>query len=146
MLTLYLTANKTIGSALIRAFTWSKWSHVVIEDGDHIIEANWLKGVQRIPRHEALKKVSRMARIDVGCNNPEAILARIRSQIGKSYDFMSLLGFLFHKDWQRTDKWNCSELPAWAMAIEGEPVFRLEDASRIAPGHWWLIAPERLAF
>ena len=40
MRALLCTTDK-IGSRIIRAVTWSRWSHAAIIDGDEIIEAVW---------------------------------------------------------------------------------------------------------
>ena len=40
MRVLLCTTDK-IGSRIIRAVTWSRWSHAAIIDGDEIIEAVW---------------------------------------------------------------------------------------------------------
>lgn len=141
MVTIYLTAGKSIGSFLIRFFTWSKWSHAFIKDGDHVIEAKAFTGVQRVPLDEALKHATRVATIEVASNNPEQILDAVRSQVGKGYDYMGVFGFLFRRNWQRTDKWLCSELLAWGFNQAQEPIFRGEDVARVSPAHWWLLSP-----
>ena len=33
--------SKLPGAAIIRAVTWSDWSHVAIIDGEEVIEATW---------------------------------------------------------------------------------------------------------
>jgi uncharacterized protein YycO len=144
MITLYLTASRTFGGYAIQLFTWSKWSHIAIEDGDHLIEAHWRYGVRRVPKEEGLKKVSRMAVIKVETKNDEAVLKACRSQVGKPYDYSAILSFLIRRDWQEDDAWQCAELIAWAFAMAGEPIFRPDSVSRITPAHWWLVAPNRL--
>jgi uncharacterized protein YycO len=145
MVTIYLSASNTVGSYLIRFFTWSRWSHVFIADGDDAIEAHWRHGVRRKPLKSLLEDVSRYAKVEVSTGADEAVLEAVRAQIGKPYDYSAILGFLFRRDWQKETAWECAELVAFGFDRAGKPVFRSEDMSRITPGDWWNIHPVRLA-
>lgn len=145
MLTLYLTASRTVGSFLIRAFTWSKWSHVFIQDGDNAIEAHWMHGVRSVPLEEALRPAKRMAKVQVAVKDEQAVLEAIRAQIGKPYDYLAIVGFLFrNRKWNEDDAWECAELIAHGFDKAGEPLFRSDSVPRIVPEHFWLLAPGRL--
>lgn len=128
------------GSVGIRVVTWSQWSHVEILDGDELIGANMFRGVSITPLRERLEVSSLVAVVDFPCADPAAVIAAARSQLGKGYDFLGLLGILTRqRNWQNTEDWFCSELVAWAFAEAGCPLFRVELGSRIVPQHLWML-------
>lgn len=133
-------ASSKIGSVLIRAVTWSSFSHVAIVDGDEVIEAVWPK-VRVAPLADVIAKHSRYCVVDIPCQDPGAVIAAARSQIGKPYDLTALFGLLMHRDWQEADQWFCSELVAWSFSQGGSPLFRAEVMHRITPQHLWMLAP-----
>ena len=73
-------------------------------------------------------------------NAADAAIAAARSQIGKPYDWTGLFGFLSGRDWQKVNRWFCSELATWAIAQGGTRLFRLEAQSRVTPGDLWMIS------
>lgn len=131
--------SKLPGATLIRAVTWSDWSHVALIDGEEAIEATW-PAVRVSPLADVLAKHSANCIVDIPCDNPAAVLAALRSQIGKPYDLTALFGLLTHRDWQEPDAWFCSELVAWAFSQGGAPLFRPEALYRVTPQHLWMIA------
>jgi len=133
------TANPFSG--LIRAFTWSSWSHVSIIDGDTVIEAAALHGVRRVPVLDAINRASRGEVVEFQCQDPERIIAAAASQIGKPYDYTALIGLGLRRDWQESDSWFCSELVAWAFQEAGEPIFRADAMHRVTPEHLWMLDP-----
>lgn len=135
-----LCKSPLIGSKLIRALTWSKFSHAAIIDGDEVIEAVWPR-VRVASIEEVLAKHSRCEIIDIPCADECAAIKAARSQIGKPYDWSALFGIIFHRNWQEMDSWFCSELVAWAFAQGGDPLFRQEAMHRITPQHLWMIYP-----
>jgi uncharacterized protein YycO len=140
MKVLFCTSAK-VGAALIRALTWSNWSHVCLIDGDQVIEAVWPK-VRVTPLDEVLAKHSAHAIVRLSCPDPAAAIAAARGQIGKPYDLTALLGLALHRDWQKTDRWFCSELVAWSLTQGGGHLFRQEALPRITPQHLWMLTPE----
>ena len=118
-------------SAVIRACTWSKWSHVALVAGPCAIEAV-TTGVRKVPVLEAMDRAKRAAVVELPCRDPRAVIAAAESQLGKPYDFTAIVGLGLHRDWQEDDRWFCSELVAWAFAEAGTPLFRTE-AWRITP-------------
>lgn len=136
---LFCTSRKPL-AFLIRAVTWSQFSHVAIIDGDEVIEAAWPR-VRRSKLLDVLKThpVYRIAHF----NTPDdvAVLDAARSQIGKPYDATALIGLLFRRDWQESDRWFCSELVAWAFDKAGFPLFRPETLHRVTPQHLWMLHP-----
>lgn len=128
-------------SAVIRACTWSSWSHVALIDGDEVIEATAPAGVRRFPVVQAIDHAKRGKIVDLPCRDPGAVIAAAASQLGKPYDYTAVLGLGLHRDWQEDDAWFCSELVAWAFAQAGEPLFRAEVLRRVTPQHLWMLAP-----
>jgi hypothetical protein len=128
-------------SLLIRTFTWSAWSHVEILDGEELIGADMLNGVCVTKLAHRLEIASHAAIVEFPCEDPAAVIAAARSEIGRGYDFLGLLGLVTHRrNWQSKDNWFCSELVAWAFAAGGSPLFRADLVNRVTPQHLWMIA------
>lgn len=128
------------GAALIRAVTWSDYSHVAIIDGDEAIESVWPR-VRVTPLADVIASHPDHIIVDFPCLSPIAAIKAARSQVGKPYDLTGILGIGLHRDWQETDSWFCSELVAWAFAQGGTPLFRPEAMHRITPQHLWMLSP-----
>lgn len=129
-------------SSLIRAATWSRWSHVaIIEDGDTVIEAAALHGVRRVTFVDAINRAKDAALVELRSADPAAVIAAAASQIGKPYDYTAILGIGLQRDWQEDDAWFCSELIAWAFDAAGQPLFRPDCMRRVTPQHLWMVAP-----
>jgi uncharacterized protein YycO len=135
---LLFCTSKLPVSVAIRVFTWSDWSHVAIIDGDEIIEAVWPK-VRVSKLEEAKNKYKSWVIAEVKTRNDAEIIKAARSQVGKPYDIGAIFGFVARRDWEKTDKWFCSELVAWAFARGNEPLFRPSTFSRVTPQHIWMI-------
>lgn len=131
-------------SMVIRACTWSNWSHVALIDGDDVIEATALAGVRRYPVVLAINHAKRWGIVDLPSRNPQMVIAAAASQIGKPYDYSAILGIGLHRDWQMDDRWFCSELIAWSFAQAGESLVRSEVLRRVTPQHLWMQAPAPL--
>lgn len=141
MQVVFCTSNKP-GSLLIRAITWSRWSHVAIVLGDQVIEAVW-PHVRVRPLADLLKDHPVHVVVDLPCRSETAARDALHSQIGKPYDLSGMFGLALHRDWQEDDRWWCSELVAWAFDQGGSPLFRPEAMHRVTPEHLWMIAPDR---
>jgi len=138
---LLFSANCDPISAVIRAATWSRWSHVSVVDGGSVIEAAPLHGVRRVSLGGVISQSDDWILIALPCANPAAVIAAAASQIGKPYDYTAILGLGLHRDWQEDDSWFCSELVAWGFNSAGQPLFRSECMRRITPQHLWMLAP-----
>lgn len=138
MKVLFCTSNLP-GAALIRAVTWSKWSHValILDDGT-AIEAVYPR-VRRVALSEILATHSKYVIVDIPNVNTDKVLSAALSQVGKPYDITSLLGILIHRQWTDTDSWFCSELVAWAFAKGGNSLFREDNIHRITPQNLWML-------
>lgn len=128
-------------SLAVRAFTWSRWSHVALVDGYCVIEASPRDGVTMTETEGLLMRSREFELVDLPCRDPEAVRHAAASQVGRPYDWSALAGMVLRRDWQEDDAWFCSELIAWAFAQAGEPLFRSESLVRVTPQHLWMLAP-----
>lgn len=128
-------------SLAVRAFTWSRWSHVALIDGYCAIEAQPGEGVVINDTEVVLMRSREFELVELPCRNPEAVRAAAASQVGKPYDWSTIAGIALRRDWQQEDAWFCSELVAWAFAQAGEPLFRAECLRRVTPQHLWMLGP-----
>jgi len=133
-----LCRSNSIGSWLIRALTWSSWSHVVLINGDDAVEAV-LPRVRRSTVADIRAAHSECLVVELPCADPEAAWAAALSQVGQHYDWEALLGFLVHREWASPGKWWCSELVAWSFAQGGSPLFRPEATHRVTPQDLWML-------
>lgn len=127
-------------SWIIKFFSWSKWSHVALVDGDYVIEATAMHGVRRVKIEEALHGTKHEF-ATLPCKDPQAIIDAAMTQLGKPYDFLAILGIGLKRDWQEDDKWVCSELIGWAADKGGNPLFRKDRVNRITQEHLWMLYP-----
>lgn len=113
-------------SIAIKLFTMSRWSHVGIIDGDHVIETKLLTGCTRTPIGEWKKKHSKhhIAEIDCPRGLPDA-LEFARSQVGTKYDWRGIIGLAVRTSGtQKKDDWFCSELVIEASGLLKKQTFR----------------------
>jgi hypothetical protein len=128
-------------SALIRAATWSRWSHVALVDGESVLEAVALHGVRRAPLADAIARAADYAFVDLPARDPAAVIAAAASQLGKPYDYTALVGLALRRDWQALGAWFCSEYAAWSFMAAGQPLLRAEVVRRVTPQHLWMLLP-----
>jgi hypothetical protein len=140
-ISLLFTGARDPLSLAIRAFTWSRWSHVAIIDGYCAIEALPSDGVVMNDTEVVLMRSREFELVELPCRSPEAVRAAAASQVGKPYDYTALLGMALRRNWQADDAWFCSELIAWAFEQAGEPLFRAECLRRVTPQHLWMLGP-----
>ncbi|MGH8073653.1 MAG: YiiX/YebB-like N1pC/P60 family cysteine hydrolase [Lysobacter sp.] len=126
-----------IGTVLLRAFLWSRWSHCAIVDADEVVEATAMHGVQCRPLAALLAESSEYEIVEFPARDPAKVIAAARAQIGAGYDWLGVLGIGFRRRWQGADTWFCSELVAHAFHAAGEPLVRV-DAWRITPRDLYL--------
>lgn len=121
------------GSAIIRAFTWSPWSHVDLVFGQDIIGAYPGVGVERINIMERIGAAKDWALFDVPGLEDAAALKCAMAELNKPYDWRGVFGVGLHRDWQSKDKWFCSELAAYVAQACNLPLLN-GDYKRITPG------------
>lgn len=127
------------GSALIRAVTWSKWSHVVtLINNTTAIEAVYPE-VRLVSIEYLKKKYSKWCVVDVPVPNEKAAIEYLLLQVGKPYDLTALIGLLIHRDWAQDTDWWCSELAAAGVEAGGRKIFRHGAINRVVPQHLWML-------
>lgn len=129
----------TLGSWLIRFGTWSQWSHCAILADAKVIDATMQHGVAERPFVEFVSEYPDHLMVSVECDESQA-LAFARSQIGKPYDWLAIVGFVFRRGWSCGDKWFCSEFVEAALKAGGRQRFR-EELPRITPRDVWAVSP-----
>ena len=135
MIRVIFTRRHHIGSIVLRAFLWSKWSHCALIDGDEVIEAAAPDGVRVRPLADLMAESSLYSIIAFPCRDPAAVIAVARAQVGAPYDWGGVVGIGFRRRWQDDDAWFCSELIAYAFARAGSPLVRTDD---------WRVTPRDL--
>jgi len=109
----FVTETDVISGAVSWFQGGSLWSHVefVLPDGT-FLGARAVGGI-KIRAVDYIKpskiKRQRVYAIPVDDATEEAILTFAHSQIGKSYDFSTILGIAAHTSWHNSDEWICSE-------------------------------------
>ena len=133
---IYCTSNGFI-SALIRFFTFSKWSHVAIEYNGVVIDSTSVGGVAEssLKRFMATHKSIHMEEL-TGVDE-EAVWRFLKSQVGKKYDFRAIFAFPFRESWDEDDQWFCTEILAAAI-IKGGRKLKIK-SKRITPKGLWLM-------
>jgi len=123
------SANHLPFSWVIRARTWSKYSHIdfVLPNGK-FMGAVPLGGVCI---HEHRYPTEDYFEVDVTEEEATTILNFAYDQLGKPYDFMGIFGFATNRDWQEDDKWFCSEYVAGAIQ-KVVPLFN-EETYKVSP-------------
>lgn len=139
MIQLLFVRKHTLGSVLIRLFTWSQWSHVVLLKGNETIGSEAWHGVVNRDIDDVLAETSKHAIVDIDVPYAQEAWDFAARQIGKSYDWNGIFGIATrNRAWQRADYWFCSELVEAALAAGGRRRFR-RDLERITPQHSWMV-------
>ena len=104
--------TRSPGSVLIRAGSWwGPWSHCGVVHQGSVIEALAMKGgVVSTPWTTFERRASEWTIECFEVPNSEAGHRWAVSTIGAPYDWAGLVGIPFRRrDWQRNDRWYCSE-------------------------------------
>lgn len=131
-----LMQGRGLISATIRWQTRCWASHVALHvGGGHVIEA-W-PPVVRMRRLTDWAGVKAYVHREMRLEDWQEVERRMRSQLGKRYDYGAVLRFLA---WQRdsdatNEKWFCFELMHWALRSAGFPIANVADC-RVDGGHF----------
>jgi uncharacterized protein YycO len=136
---LYKDDSTFFGKA-VNFFTRGPYSHcsVVLDDGT-VIEARPLKGVQEVAHiREGVRKGCVIELYDVYLSPQQKldIETFLRAQIGKKYDYWSVLMFVFLSNKPRkkdSERWFCSELVFAAFVFGGIALLNNIPAWKVAP-------------
>ena len=123
-------------SLLIRLQTRSRYSHVAVEmDDGTVIEAWAFIGVRHVAdKFEAHKAGTVIESFEItGDCDQAAVASFLRSQLGKKYDYRSLVRFITRRNTRLDDKWFCSELVLEAFRRGGLELLMRIPASHATP-------------
>jgi uncharacterized protein YycO len=123
-------------SRLIRWRTWSKVSHAawLLADGS-VIEAWTSGGVRHVASLSTRHHPGTTVRIyRVPGLHSETVEKLLTSQLGKKYDWLGILGFVFRRRTQNQDRFFCSELIYWACRMAGLELLREVEPWQVSPG------------
>lgn len=129
-------------SRLIQWRTWSPFSHAAWVYGDGAVIEAW-KGVgvhEADNLGSAHRPGTRVELLSIQLTDSEEwdLMAFLRAQIGKRYDYRGVLGFISHRDSaQQQNAWFCSELIAAAFESIGRPLLARIPPWRVTPGMLW---------
>ena len=111
-------SNWKFFSVFIKLFTWSKWCHCGVVDGEYIIDTTLLTGGRRILINEWVTHYRKYETLVFPVDDKEARLEYARSRVGLPYDKKGILSFIFNKDLDEKQKDFCSELVANTLGIK----------------------------
>ena len=127
------TNEHALTSFIIRGFTWSEWSHCEFLFTDGYLGADF-DGVKVRPFNYCRPAHYAIGVMDCPYDTSQKIEEAARSQIGKPYDFLNILGLAFHNDWQEKNAWTCSKLVFWSFLQGLVQLLDADKANRITPG------------
>ena len=113
----FVGTDKDLGSLLIQWFGKGPYSHVdsVLPDGSLLGARN--NKIGDIPAGVQIRPASyvnheRKLRVTIPCKQSiaDAYYDFQKAQIGKPYDRLAILAFVFNRHWMDDDAWFCSEL------------------------------------
>lgn len=124
-------------SMLIRFVTRSSWSHVGIVDGDWVYESVGGYGVVKTPLDVFIKRydVTQQAYIDV--RSRRKVIAKAQSLLGKKYDTKGALGYMFGRDWNTPDYFQCAEYVDEAIEL-----VRKDKQWKMTPEFFWMLSKD----
>lgn len=118
-------------SLLIRLFTRSRYSHVaIVIDKGMVLEATAKDGVTLCLLSDFKRRYSQIEFATIDGDFEVGM-----KQLGKKYDWLSVVGIFFRKNWNNNNRWFCSELIA-----ECSDVFRRNRISRVTPEHIYMVS------
>lgn len=129
-------------SWIVRWFTWSKYSHAgVVVDTSGSLDPARPKDMDLYEAHEfhGVRKRKLKGKWDlfsvegVTREKQAQVLDFFRKQSGKPYDWSAIFGFIFRTNWDKEDKWFCSEIIVRAFYKADLPLLRTNNFNRITP-------------
>jgi uncharacterized protein YycO len=114
-------SNWKPASIFIKLFTWSRWCHCGIVDGEYIIDTTLASGCRRILISEWVKHYDVYQVMDLPVKSKEGCLELARSYVGSAYDWLGILSYVLYKDFEDKNKFFCSELLAHCVGMKYKP-------------------------
>lgn len=113
MITFYFHSSNTVFGKAIKFFSRGQYTHVSIGVNGYIYEAREGKGVIRRKADTDLKSVNYVHFFDL---DEKAVEEFLKKQLGKGYDWLGVLSFVWRFIRQGRNVWYCSELALVALA------------------------------
>ena len=132
---IFIDSGKFAGG-VVKWWTDSIFDHVEICMGDRkVVGARPSGGVQvrDISKFESEKWCLARPAITLLDKDKDAIINFALSQVGKKYDFISLLGFPMDRNIDNPNKWFCSEFVGKAFNVGNYPLIPRKSPNRIPP-------------
>tara|TARA_Y100000815_G_C13056853_1_gene392813 strand:+ start:197 stop:634 length:438 start_codon:yes stop_codon:yes gene_type:complete len=142
---IHFCKSRDIGGLIIRLFTFSRWNHVAIEVGGIVYESVTAGGVRSVPARSFPQLWNSTESVSVAVENPTLLLAFLKEQVGKPYDWAAIFALPFRKSWHARDKWFCSELVAEALIAGGSDAIPRIKSFRVTPRDLWIALPLKVA-
>lgn len=129
------SSSPKVGSFILRTLLFSEWSHCGVVVDNFVIEATLEKGVVKTPLSE-FKHDRKWAIVEFPVPNEQVAIEELYKQIGSKYDWLGLFGIPFIRNWQKENRWFCSELVEHVLRVGGLAGFRYLPY-RITPRDLW---------
>lgn len=136
----YARSASLAGWAVRHRDPFGRWSHCGIQTTDGtVIEAHPRRGVVETDYDRFVTRYGerRVEQHGIECPDPDAGIAWARSQLGRGYDWLSVIGLGSRLAWNEIDRWQCAELVEAALAYAGRERFRYAPY-RITPNMSWM--------
>lgn len=129
-----------ISSPVIRAMTWSPWSHVGLMRHGDVLESTFTHGGVTLRSACASLAGATTRKAVIPGVDLDAVWNSCLKQLGKPYDWTAIVGIGLHRDWAQQDRWFCSELVAWGLVDSGQAIFQPGATRRVTPEHMWMVS------
>ena len=133
-------------SVVMAWVTFGQASHMVMISpcGQWFIEATGVKTPQGVqpprPIYEFINREGAVIR-KIEHPNPEGVWAAALTQVGKGYDWLWFVGWLFRsRNWQDLAKWVCAELYGWCERQAGYSNIDGDHNWHLTPNDWRMIS------
>ena len=129
---LRFTNSNSIASKLVEWWTghWASHVDIVVGRGSYI-GSDILTGVAIIGDEDYINRTE-FYYVEVTEDQYFKFMRIAYSQLGKDYDTWALVGNMFRRNWQQTDKWFCSELIAHCFQQCGA-IVTYSKSNRVTP-------------
>ena len=126
--------SRTIGGILIRLGQWwDQWNHCAIvgETGKTVLHARAFKGVVEEPIDEFLARYTKYDVVDCEIPDKKAFYEFARAQLGKKYDYGSIVTFITNKIGikESPNRLQCAEYVELCRIKGGRSVFRVSPST-----------------
>lgn len=137
---LQFSDERTIGQGLVRWWTghWATHVDAVLPDG-RLLGARPFSGVQiREPDYHDFSR-KEIVTISASAEAEEAFYSYLRDQVGKGYDYGTVLNFVIPSIKQRNDRWACAELIAFGLTYASSVFPATIESSEYSPRDLYLL-------